>query len=53
MKEAILDLWTMQNHSVYWIIPPLGLPITFPHLFVNSRKIGSNKFNQKGIDFLI
>lgn len=46
MKEAILHLWTMQNHSVCWIIPALGLSITFPHLFVISRKIGSNKFNQ-------
>lgn len=34
------------DYAKSWIIPTLGLPITFPHLFVNSRKIGSNKCNQ-------
>lgn len=34
------------DYAKPWIIPTQVLPITFPHLFVNSRKIGSNKCNQ-------
>lgn len=39
------------DYAKSWIIPTLGLPITFPHLFVNSRKIGSNKCNQ--IEYIV